>query len=70
MVQNGMVNTSTAVRPAPPPASAIVVAPELIVVWKKPVTTTAVHDSGLSGLRSQSSTANTNAIATNVRSTL
>src|SRR2546430_13031783 len=34
IVQNGIVKTSTAVRPAPPPASAIVVAPKLIVVWK------------------------------------
>ena len=70
MVQNGMVNTSTAVRPAPPPASAIVVAPKLIVVWKKPVTMTAIQDSGLSGLRSRNSTANTSAMATNVRSML
>jgi len=31
-VQNGMVNTSTDVRPTPPPASAMVVAPKLIVV--------------------------------------
>ena len=45
-VQNGIVNTSTDVRPAPPPASAIVVEPKLTVVWKKPVTTTATHDVG------------------------
>ena len=45
-VQNGIVNTSTDVRPAPPPASAIVVALKLTVVWKKPVTSTATHDAG------------------------
>ena len=61
-VQNGIVNTSTDVRPAPPPASAIVVEPKLIVVWKKPVTTTAIHDSGSSGRRCQTSTANRTAI--------
>jgi hypothetical protein len=33
-VQNGIVKTSTDVRPAPPPASAIVVEPKFTVVWK------------------------------------
>jgi len=70
MVQNGMVNTSTAVRPAPPPASAMVVAAKLIVVWKNPVTITAVHDWGLNGLRCQIMTANSSVIATSVRSML
>ncbi len=45
-VQNGIVNTRTAARPAPPPATAIVVEPMLTAVWKKPVTATATHDSG------------------------
>jgi hypothetical protein len=40
------VNTSTEVRPAPPSCNAIVVAPKFTVVWKKPVTPTASHDSG------------------------
>ena len=70
-VQNGIVNTSTDVRPAPPPASAIVVAPKLIVVWKKPVTTIAVHVAcGASGARIAAIAAKSTAIATQVRCTL
>ena len=69
-VQNGIVNTRTDVRPAPPSASAIVVDPMLIVVWKKPVTATAAHDSGSSRRRRTSSTANSTATATQVRSML
>ena len=69
-VQNGIVNTSTDVRPTPPSASAIVVEPKLIVVWKKPVTTTAIQDSGSRRPRRHSSTANRTAIATQVRSML
>ncbi len=70
MVQNGMVNTSTDVRPAPPPASAIVVAVKLIVVWKNPVTTTAIHERGQNGRPSHSIAANRNAMATRMRSML
>ena len=57
-------------RPAPPPASAIVVEPKLSVVWKKPVTTTASHESGSSGRRCDDQLANSAAIASNVRWTL
>jgi len=65
------VNTSTDVRPAPPPASATVVAPKLIVVWKKPVTTIAVQVAfGASGPPRAASTANSTATASQVRSTV
>ena len=69
-VQNGIVNTSTDVRPAPPPASAIVVAPKLIVVWKKPVTTMASHEAGASGRPCAISTAKSTIAASHVRCTL
>ena len=69
-VQNGIVNTSTDVRPAPPPASAIDVAEKLIVVWKNPVTTIASHDGGISGRRCATSTAKRTSVASHVRSTL
>jgi hypothetical protein len=69
-VQNGIVNTSTDVRPAPPPATAIVVAAKLIVVWKMPVTITATHDSGSMDPRRQNSTANRTTVASHVLCTL
>jgi hypothetical protein len=69
-VQNGIVNTSTAARPAPPSATAIVVDPMLTVVWKNPVTATAIHDSGSSGRRRSTSTANSTTMAVHVRSML
>ena len=66
-VQNGIVNTRTAVRPTPPPSSAIVVDPMLIVVWKRPVTATAAHDSGSRRRCRTTRTANSTAMATSVR---
>ena len=42
----------------------------LIVVWKRPVTATAAHDSGSSRRRRTSRTANSTAMATSVRSML
>lgn len=69
--QNGIVNTSTEVRPAPPPATAIVVAPKLTVVWKNPVTAIARHPArGASGERVATSAMNSTAIATQARWTL
>ena len=70
IVQKGIVNTRTAARPAPPSATAIVVEPMLTVVWKKPVTATAAQDSGSSGRRRITRTANSAAMATHVRSML
>ena len=64
------MNTSTDVRPAPPPASAIVVAPKLTVVWKNPVTAIAVQVAcGVSGARIAAIAAKSTAIATQVRCT-
>jgi hypothetical protein len=67
MVQNGIVNTRTDVRPAPPLTSAIVVPVKLIVVWKKPATITAAHDCGQSGRRSMTSTPNSSTSAAAIR---
>ncbi len=66
-VQNGIVNTSTEVRPAPPLARAIVVAPKLIVVWKNPVTMTGSQSVGQNGWRRHSITANSVARPSSVR---
>ena len=69
-VQNGIVNTSTDARPAPPPATAIVVAPKLTVVWKKPVTSTGHHTAGQARRRCHAIVANSTATASQVRCTL
>ena len=69
-VQNGIVNTSTDVRPAPPPASAIVVEPKLTVVWKNPVTMIAHQPTGRSGFPCAMSAPNSTITAIHVRSTL
>ncbi len=66
-VQNGIVNTSTAVRPTPPPASAIVVEPKLIVVWKKPAMAAARQSCGNRGCPRRASTPNSTTIAIQVR---
>ncbi len=64
------MNTSTAARPAPPPATAIVVAPKLTVVWKKPVTSTGHHTAGQARRRCHAIVANSTATASQVRCTL
>ena len=69
-VQNGIVKTSTDVRPTPPPASASVVALKFTVVWKNPVTTTATHDVGQNGWRCEIRMAKSTITAIHVRCTL